>query len=181
MAANSVNFTPGETQPTGRPLDLAIQNDGFFQVQHPDGTMGYTRNGAFSQRADGTLVNLSGDKVMNANGNAITLLPGSTDVSVNPTGEISQGGVTLGKIAVVSFANNGDLIPLAGGMFTAANGATPTPVAAPGLEQAHLESSNVSPLHEMVNLVMISRAYEANQKIITNADQQAQKTIEALG
>ena len=69
----------------------------------------------------------------------------------------------------------------AGGYFLAGAGVQPVPVDTPELMQGYLEGSNVTPLREMVDMVLISRAYEANQKIITAADQTMQKTLDALG
>jgi len=82
---------------------------------------------------------------------------------------------------VRKFADNNALLPAAGGAFVPAAGMAPQAVEKPELLQGYLEGSNVSPLREMVDLVLISRAYEANQKIITTVDQQMQKTLDALG
>jgi flagellar basal-body rod protein FlgF len=82
---------------------------------------------------------------------------------------------------VQKFADPSRLIPTAGGFFITPAGMSPQAVDQPELLQGYLESSNVTPLREMVDLVLISRAYEANQKIITTIDQQMQKTLDALG
>lgn len=180
-ANSSINFTNGETQPTRRDLDVAIQGQGFFEVQRPDGSKVYTRSGEFRMTPDRVLVTSSGDQVLSDSGSPITLLPGGGQVVINQDGAIFQGSSALGKISVQKFADNAQLIPIAGGFFVPAPGATPTPVANPELLQGYLEGGNVTPLREMVDLVLISRAYEANQKIITTVDQQMQKTFEALG
>jgi len=133
VAATSKVFTQGQLTATGEKLDIAIQGDGFFEVQRPDGT-------------------------------------------------IFQGSNSLGKFGVKKFADNNQLIPVAGGFFVQAPGSPPPEsVDQPELLQGYLEGSNVTPLREMVDLVLISRAYEANQKIITTVDQQMQKTFDALG
>ncbi len=180
-ASNAVNFTSGKTEPTGRPLDLAIQTPGFFQVQMADGTTAYTRSGEFTTRNDGTLVTTGNLPVLNDAGTNIIMSPTGGDVTINPEGVITQGAAQVGKVGVVEFANTQDLTPISGGVFLAKANAAPAPVQKPDILQGYLEASNVSPLHEMVDMVQISRAYEANQKIITNADQQMQKTMEALG
>ena len=82
---------------------------------------------------------------------------------------------------VQKFSNTAALVPSAGGMFVAGAGAGKSSVDQPELMQGYLEQSNVQPLREMVDLVIISRAYEANQKMITTIDQQMQKALEALG
>lgn len=176
-----INFVSGETMPTRRELDLAIQGDGFFEIKMPDGTMGYTRSGEFRLRTDRTVVNSAGLEVMTDGGNPIVLLPGMGQVSVNPDGTVFQGNTALGKLSIQKFANQAALIPTSGGMFIAGAGAGKSTVEEPEIMQGYLEQSNVQPLREMVDLVIISRAYEANQKMITTIDQQMQKALEALG
>ena len=100
---------------------------------------------------------------------------------ISSSGNIVQGETPLGKIAVSTFANNSDLVPVAGGLFVPTNGAQAQPSSKAGILQGYLEGSNVSPMNEMVDLVSITRFYEANQKVIANADQQMQRTLDALG
>jgi flagellar basal body rod protein FlgG len=176
-----INFVSGETMPTRRELDFAVQGDGFFEVQMPDGSMAYTRSGEFRLRPDRTLVNSAGLEVMTDSGNPIVLLPGQGQIIVNPDGTVVQGTTALGKLSVQKFSNQAALIPTAGGMFIAGAGAGKSSVDEPEVMQGYLEQSNVQPLREMVDLVIISRAYEANQKMITTIDQQMQKALEALG
>ena len=176
-----INFVTGETQPTRRELDVAIQGEGFFEIQMEDGSRAYTRSGEFRMRSDRTLVTSGGQEVLNDAGTSIVLLPGNGNVTINRDGTIFQGETPLGRISVQKFANPAALIPIAGGFFSPAVGVEPEPVAEPELMQGYLEGSNVTPLREMVDLVLISRAYEANQKIINTVDQQMQKTLEALG
>ena len=176
-----INFTTGETQPTRRDLDVAIQGQGFFEVQMADGTKAYTRSGEFNVRADRTLVTTGGQVVMGESGSPITLVPGLPDITINRDGTVVQGDTSLGKLSVQQFADPSKLTPVAGGYFLAGPQAQPQPVEKPELMQGYLESSNVTPLREMVDMVLISRAYEANQKIITTADQTMQKALDALG
>ncbi len=178
---SGINFTSGETQPTGRDLDVAIQGGGFFQVQTPDGSKAYTRSGEFRIRADRTLVTAGNCEVMSDGGSPITLLPTGGTITINPDGTMIQGNTTLGRISVQQAANPSALVPAAGGMFVATPAAGMSPVEKPDLMQSYLEQSNVQPLREMVDLVLISRAYEANQKVITSTDDQMQKTLDALG
>ncbi len=177
-----INFTNGETQPTRRELDAAIQGEGFFEIQRPDGSKVYTRSGEFRMRADRTLVTSTGDEVQSSAGAPIILSNNGGAVTINQDGTIFQGATSLGKFGIKKFADNSQLIPIAGGFFVPAPGAPPPEsVDDPELLQGYLEGSNVTPLREMVDLVLISRAYEANQKIITQVDQQMQKTFDALG
>ena len=180
-SSSGINFVSGETQPTGRDLDVAIQGPGFFQVQTPDGNTAYTRNGGFHITPDRTLVTAGGAKVLSDSGSPITLLPTGGNITINADGTIVQGSTTLGRLSVQQASDTSALIPAAGGMFVAPPGLAMTPVQKPELMQSYLEGSNVQPLREMVDLVLISRAYEANQKVISSTDDQMQKTLDALG
>jgi flagellar basal body rod protein FlgG len=181
QASVGINFITGETQPTRRELDVAIQGEGMFEVQLPDGGKAYTRNGEFHMRPDRTLVTTSDREVLTDSGTPVVLLPGGGAITINADGTIFQGDTALGKLSIQKFANPASLMPIAGGMFRSTNGEPPVPVEKPVLMQGYLEGSNVTPLREMVDLVVISRAYEANQKMITAVDQSMQKTLEALG
>src|SRR6478736_1622412 len=176
-----INFNSGETMPTRRELDVAIQGDGFFEAKMPDGSMAYTRSGEFRLRPDRTLVTGAGLEVMADGGNPIVLLPGQGQIVIGQDGTVSQGTLSLGKLSVQKFSNPSALMPTVGGMFVAGADAGKSAVEEPELMQGYLEQSNVQPLREMVDLVLISRAYEANQKMITTIDQQMQKALEALG
>jgi flagellar basal-body rod protein FlgF len=176
-----INFVTGETQPTRRDLDVAIQGDGFFEVQMPDGSRAYTRSGEFRLRPDRTMVTTSGAEVLSDGGAPITLLPNGAPLTINRDGTMFQGETSIGKLSVQKFADTSRLAPIAGGFFIPTAGAAPESVEEPELLQGYLEGSNVTPLREMVDLVLISRAYEANQKIISTVDQQMQKTLDALG
>lgn len=175
-----INFTTGETQPTRRDFDVAIQGDGFFEVQMPDGAKAYTRSGEFKLRNDRTLITSGGQEVLSNGGSPIVLLPNGLPLTINQDGTLFQGDSSLGKIAVQSFKDPSQLISVAGGFFLAGS-AQPEAVDKPELMQGYLEGSNVAPLREMVDMVLISRAYEANQKIISSYDQTMGKTLEALG
>jgi flagellar basal body rod protein FlgG len=177
---SGINFLNGETQPTRRELDVAIQGDGFFEIKMEDGRKVYTRSGEFAMRPDRTLV-AGGAEVMSDGDNPITLLPGGGPVTINRDGAVFQNGANLGKFAVKKFEHNDRLVPLAGGMFFAPPEAGISDVEEPELLQGYLEQSNVQALREMVDLVVISRAYEANQKIITTFDEQMEKSLQALG
>lgn len=178
---SGVNFVTGETQPTRRELDVAIQGDGFFEMQRSDGSHVFTRNGEFRLRADRTLVTAGGDEVMSTGGAPITLLPGAGSLIVNLDGTVFQGETQIGKLSLQKFADNSQLIPVKDGYYMPGPGMSPEAVDNPELLQGYLEGSNVTPLREMVDLVLIARAYEANQKMISTLDQQMDKALEALG
>jgi len=93
---------------------------------------------------------------------------------------VLQGTTPVGKLSVVKFATNAQLMPLSAGAFIN-TGAPPEQVERPEVLQGYLEASNITPLREMVDLVNIARAYEANQKLIQSRDQSLGKTLEVLG
>lgn len=180
-ATNGISFAGGETSPTGRDLDIALQGDGFFELKTPDGGRAYTRSGQFQMRADRAIVTAGNGELLTDGGAPIVMLPGSDPLTVNPDGTVFQGTTSLGRLSIQKFANPETLIPSAGGLFTPVASSNMSAVEKPYLLQGYLEQSNVQPLREMVDMVLISRAYEANQKIISTVDQQMEKTLQALG
>jgi flagellar basal-body rod protein FlgF len=180
-ASSSVNFLPGDAQRTERELDVAIQGDGFFEVQGADGSKAYTRDGEFQVQPDNTVTTSAGQQVLLQSGSPLTLLPAGGPVVINTDGSIVQNNTPLGKLSIQKFADNQQLTPGANGTYVPAAGAAPTQVDKPDVLQGYLEGSNVSPMHEMVDLITISRAYESNQKMITTMDTEMQKTLDALG
>jgi flagellar basal-body rod protein FlgG len=171
-------FTQGSVLKTDNPFDLAIQGNGFFQLEMPDGTLAYTRDGSFTKDATGRVVNANGYPLSPA----ITIPASATSVTVTRDGIVSytQQGVTAptqaGTIQLASFVNNGGLQASGENLFveTASSG-TPTPTT-PGtsgtglLNQGYVETSNVNVAEELVNMIVAQRGYEMNSKAITTAD-----------
>jgi len=180
-ASYGVNFQAGETRATANHLDVALQGEGFFEVQTANGGHAYTRCGEFHVSADRTLTASDGSNVLSDGGAPITLQPQGGEISIAPDGLVTQGDAQLGRLAVSKFDDNSQLTPIGSGYFAARSGVTPTPVDKPQVLQGYLESSNVTPLREMVALIQIARAYESNQKLITSRDQTMAKALETLG
>lgn len=178
----NISLTPGEAQPTRGELDLALPGDGFFKVRDASGTVLYTRAGAFQISPERTLVNAQGMTVLSDADTPIQLETESTTSSLvfNDDGTISQGETIIGRLGVVSFANPTLLTPISGGLFVAPSGLASEQMDEPGVIQGYIEASNVSQLREMVDLITIARAYEANQKSIQNRDDTLGKTLESL-
>ncbi len=148
-------------------------------MQTPDGARAYTRAGSFYTNADRNLVDAQGNLLLGEGGSSIQLLPDGGPLAVAADGTLSQNGQQIGLLTIQNFENPQALTPLSGGLF-AANGQTPTSVATPELMQGSLETSNVQPVGKMINLVQISRAYEAPQKVITARDDLLGKTIQSV-
>ena len=118
---------------------------------------------------------------MTESGTPVTLVSGAGDLVVNQDGTLFQGTTSLGKLAIKKFSDPSQLAPTGGGAFVPVGGMAAQTVEKPQILQGYLEGSNVASLREMVDLVLIARAYEANQKMITSVDQSMQKTLDALG
>lgn len=178
-AATEVIQTQGDFNQTGNQLDIAIQGGGFFQVQQPDGTLAYTRNGSFHMNAQGLIVSSEGNQLLPA----ITVPANSTNLSISTYGVVSAtipGQTTpaqLGTIQLANFANPGGLDSIGGSLFrqttSSGNAVTDTPGGSTGvgtLEQGYLENSNVDVVQEFVQMILAQRAYESNSKVIKTAD-----------
>jgi flagellar basal-body rod protein FlgG len=175
--------TQGNLQQTGNSLDVAINGQGFLQVQLPDGTTGYTRDGSFHTDAQGQIVTSNGYLLQPA----ITIPPTALKVTIGSDGTVSvlnSGSVTpsnVGSIQLANFINPAGLQPLGQNLYieTAASG---TPQAnAPGsnglgqLNQGYVETSNVNVVEELVSMIQAQRAYEINSKAIQTSDQMLQR------
>ena len=176
-----ISFQSGEAQPTGRDLDVALSGEGFFEVKTASGDRAYTRMGELHLRKDRTLVNVQNEEILNTGGQPIQMLPQGGKITIDEKGLITQGATQIGTLSVVKFPDTKVLRPLSAGDYTAPDGTVPVPVDKPSVLQGSIEASNVAPMREMVDLVNISRAYEANQKLIQSRDDTMQKTLDALG
>lgn len=173
------NFTAGSLQTTEQPLDMAIDGRGFFQILQPDGTTSYTRDGTFHLNSNGQIVNASGfalEPAIVIPNDAQTFTVGrdgtvSITIAGNPAAQV------IGNLQTADFINPAGLQAVGNNLFleTAASGAPQ--VGTPGLNgfgttlQNTLETSNVSTVEEMVNMITTQRAYEMNSKVISTADQ----------
>ena len=171
------NFTEGDLKLTSNELDLAIEGKGFFQITLPSGETAYTRNGAFKLDSEGNIVNASGYLLSPQ----ITIPENAVSVSVGTDGTVSYTDSTgtstdLGQITISTFINSAGLIPLGSSLFMqsdASGNATegnPNDEQFGSIQQGMIESSNVKLVNEMVDLITAQRAYEANSKAITTAD-----------
>jgi flagellar basal-body rod protein FlgG len=172
----------GAAEMTGRPLDLAIEGEGFFQVQRPDGTLAYTRDGNFSISDTGALVTNGGYLVMPG----VTIPQDATGVSVSPSGVVavtaagSTEPVEVGRLELARFLNPNGLLAIGENQYveTAASG---TPIVGVAQEdgfgrlmQGALEASNVEIVQEMTDMIAAQRAYEINAKAIRAGEEMMQ-------
>jgi len=180
------SMSQGTLLQTGNTLDLAINGDGFFKVQMPDGTYQYTRDGTFQMDATGRVVNAQGNPVQPT----ITIPNNSSQVTINTQGQVSvvaPGTTTstiIGQIGLTRFINEGGLQPVGNNNFidTPASGAAQDGLATVdgfgSMTQGSLEQANVDVVTEISNMIGAQRAYEMNAKVVTAADQMMQSTTQ---
>ncbi|MBI5385911.1 MAG: flagellar hook-basal body protein [Verrucomicrobia bacterium] len=180
-ATASTNFGQGDVTPTGNATDFAIDGSGFVEIEFPNGTRAYTRGGGFRLNTDGDLVTAQGYTIMGDRG-PIRLNPKDQSFTVDPDGQVRQGGETKGQINLVEFNHPRLLTPIGAGTFLANNPAlVQSPAADATLLQGSVEGSNASALVEMANLVTSMRHFEANQRVLTSEDERMGRVINALG
>ena len=176
------NFTQGGLTETGNTFDIAINGDGFLQVQRPDGSIAYTRDGTLTLSAEGQLITQTG-------------LPVEPDISIPPEAvqvNVSQDGIVtarlqgeadlieLGQIELARFANPAGMHPLGGNLYEVSEASGEPTIGTPGddglgvIRQGFLEAANVDVVKEMVNLITAQRAYEINSKMVNTSDDMLQ-------
>src|SRR5574343_669277 len=175
-------YTQGNLQQTSNNLDLAIKGDGFFQVQMPDGTTAYTRDGSFQLNANGQMVTSNGYTVLPGitipnNAQSLTIGNDGT-VSVTLPGQAAPQ--TVGQIQLANFVNPAGLVPKGQNLFaeTASSGTpnagAPNANGLGSLQQGYVETSNVNVVEELVSMIQTQRAYELNSKAIQTPAQRPQ-------
>jgi flagellar basal-body rod protein FlgG len=173
-------FTQGDLTQTGNNLDIAIQGNGFFEVQMPDGTLTYTRDGSFKTDAQGRVVTSDGYPVQ---GGFQPVPAGTTGITITASGAATyatSSGSTNFQIQLARFTNPGGLDAVGQNLYkeTTASGTpelgNPSENGFGSLQQGSLELSNVSVVQEMVNLILAQRAYEVNSKAVQAADEMMQ-------
>lgn len=169
----------GNLVATDNPLDLAIQGEGYFLVQLPDGRTAYTRSGNFQLSPEGTIVTADGYTV----GPGITVPAEAVEITVNQEGGVfaklrdQVELVALGQLQLATFVNPAGLEEIGNNLLVETEASGPANVATPGapgfgtVQQGFLESSNVNPVEEITALITAQRAYEMNSKVIRAADE----------
>lgn len=163
------DFSQGPLVETGRPLDFALCGKGFFQIETADGPL-YTRNGMFRLNKDMQIVNMAGQIVLGDSG-PIVIPPnvGLDQISVSKDGNVSAAGFPVGKFKLVNFKQEDEqkLTPVGGNCYSAPDDLKPQALDNLFVEQGVQESSNVDMVEELVDMIMVSRLYEANMKFVS--------------
>jgi len=182
LVATSRTFTTGDLTSTGGNLDVAIKGDGLFEVQMPDGTRAFTRDGALKLDQNGRITTSDGLPLQNG----FQPIPsGTTSITISPNGEFTtkgSGGTQSFQVQLVRFANPAGLEAMGGNLFRETDASGAPEMGTPGdnglglgtLQQGYLEMSNVKVVEEMVNMILAQRAYEVNSKAVQSADEMMQ-------
>lgn len=171
---------------TDNALDLAIDGSGFFAVQMPDGTIGYTRDGGFKLSANGEIVTAAGLRLAQP----LTIPDGASQVVISPDGIVTAtvagqpAPVEVGQLQLTRFLNPAGLMPLGDNLYRETAGSGPPTLGVAGqagmgtVRQGMLEGSNVSTVQELVDMIETQRAYEINAKVINAADEMSRYVVQ---
>ncbi|SFD10015.1 flagellar hook-basal body complex protein [Tropicimonas isoalkanivorans] len=175
--ARHVDLSQGAVEPTGGALDLAIQGEGFFQVQTPQG-MRLTRAGAFMPNEAGDLVTPEGHLVLDEGGAPVFVPPDSGSVAVAADGTLSADGRPLGRIGLFRPADPADLQYQSGSLLQVSGELEPVDDST--VRQGFLEAANVNPVREITRMIEVQRAYELGQSFSERESDRVSKVIETL-
>lgn len=179
-ATSGTDFSTGVLQPTGRPLDVAINGSGWLSVQTPDGKEAYTRNGSFQLSPNGVLQTRTGLDVV-GEGGTITIPP-NTEVAIGkdgtistvPTGNTPATVQVIGRLKLVNPPES-QMVRGDDGLFRQKNGQVADADPAVEAVAGNIESSNVNVVDAMVNMITLSRQFDMQMKMLQNADTNARQ------
>lgn len=172
-------FSQGSLQQTGNSFDMAIQGNGFFQVEQPDGTTAYTRDGSFQIDSEGNMVTASGYPLadnINIPADALTVTIGK-DGTVSVVQAGAAAPIEVGAIQLATFINPGGLQAIGENLFVETGSSGVANPVQPGFDgagvinQGYVETSNVNVAEELVSMIVTQRAYEINSRAIQTSDQ----------
>ncbi|MFN7310568.1 MAG: flagellar basal-body rod protein FlgG [Vampirovibrionales bacterium] len=183
ISATQRDFINGPIIQTANPLDMAIQGDGFFQIQLDNGQIGYSRDGSFKRDANGSIVTTDGYPLIPQ----MTIPQDATEVTIGSNGSVSIRDATgnfqeIGQIQLARFANPAGLEAQGRNLYTRTPSSGDPIVGQLGqgefarttIGQGFLENSNVQIVEELINLITAQRAFEANSKVMQAGDQMLQ-------
>lgn len=183
IGENYTDYSQGSYRYTGNTYDLALGGDGFFNIsfmnKEGEQSVKYTRDGNFTIDNEGALRTQDGDYVLGESGE-IYIPTNAVDVSINKLGEIYADGEYIDTIKITDFEDYNYLKKYGENMYDAVEGATEKEPTAT-IDQGYLEQSNINVVTEMVNMISLSRTYEANQKLIQTMDDALDKSANQIG
>ncbi len=183
MVERFTKFSQGTLRFTGNDLDMAVNGEGFFTVEGPNGPM-YTRNGTFMIDRDARLVDQEGLPVLDVNGKSIQLSNERGKIGITQEGEIIVDGESLGKLNIVRFDDQQELLRMGNSNYRHPDpNFVPAQVETPDVRQQFLEMANVNPVHTMAMLIKTNRIFELNTKAMQaykQMDDQASREVGKL-
>jgi len=178
--ATWIDLSQGPVQPTGNPLDVMIEGQGYLSVEAPHGSTAYTRAGQLKMLPSGELATSSGNKVLGEGGRPITIPPeAANQIEIGKDGTINGPGGPFGRITVTQFDEAG-VDPRGDGLFSGTGGRE-LPAGETHLQTGGLEGSNVNAIQETTDMVEILRAYQNSQRMSESMSDMRKKAIEQLG
>jgi flagellar basal-body rod protein FlgF len=162
---------------TGGSFDFAIQGEGFFMIETAEGNR-LTRAGSFTPSAEGELVNMDGQRLLDAGGAPIFVPPGAGPIGLAADGTLSAGGVPIAQVGLWQPVDPLSLRHQSGTLFEAGD---LEPAEGAQIFQGFLEESNVNPVAEVARMIEVQRAYELGQKFLDAEDGRTRSVIETLG
>lgn len=177
------DYSQGSLRETGSTYDMALEGNGFFTVAVKDAqgndTMMYTRDGSFKLNSEGYVVDSEGNHLMSESG-YLQIPNTSGSVGIDGQGNVVQDGETIDRLLLVDFEDYNYLNKYGYNLYKAVDGATEREASCT-LHQGFTEQSNVNSVYEMVQMISITRAYEANQKVMNTVDTMLDKAVNSVG
>jgi flagellar basal-body rod protein FlgF/flagellar basal-body rod protein FlgG len=164
LGGDRLSMAQGALQQTGSPLDLAIEGDGFFQIQTSNG-LRYTRDGGFHRARNAQLVTAAGEPVLSTAGQPITVPPG--EVTVGADGVVSVAGGAVASVGVFTFPSGAQLTPEGANRYVAPAGSAPVLSKSAAIHQGAIESANQDVIQGSLDLIVMQRQAEMMQKALT--------------
>ncbi len=184
IGENYTDYGQGSFKETANTYDLALGGNGFFSISFTSKSgeemTKYTRDGSFTTDVDGVLRTKDGDYVLNDAGSQITIPTEAVNVVVDELGNIYADGELVDTLGITDFEDYNYLKKYGENMYTPVDGAVEKDATAK-VNQGYLEMSNINAVSEMVEMITITRAYEANQKAVQTADSMLEKSVNTVG
>jgi flagellar basal-body rod protein FlgG len=177
------DFGQGSLRETGNTFDMALEGKGFFQVAVADKEgneqIFYTRDGSFTMNHEGNIVDMNGNKLVGEGGN-ISVPVDASDIVIDTDGSVYADGTLVDKVLITDFEDYNYLKKYGDNLYSMVEGGTQIPAGA-SVHQGFTEQSNVNVVSEMVDMIAITRAYEANQKVIQTVDSTLEQAVNSVG
>lgn len=177
-SARHVDLGQAGLSQTGGTFDFAIQGDGFFLVDTPQGQQ-LTRAGSFTPSASGDLVTADGFRLLDQGGAPVFVPPDAGKVAMGSDGTLSANGVPIGQIGLWKPVDPLQLRHQSGTLFASPSGVTPA--SGGTVMQGYLEDSNVQPVSEIARMITVQRAYELGQTFLDREDSRVRDVVQTLG